>query len=317
MGARHLRAAAALTAVLALVGAAGCGGTGAAATPVGSVAALASDRACVGHRPPAAWKHVVWIWLENHNYDEIVGSRSAPFLNRIARRCGLAENYQGVSHPSLPNYIAATSGDTWGIGDDDPPSAHPLAHASIFGQLDAAGRTWRSYEESMPSACALESSGRYAVKHNPAAYYTGLRGACAGSDVPLGTPSAGRFRSDLRGNRLPSFAFVAPDLCNDMHDCSVATGDAWLQRWVPAILASPAYRAGGTLLVITFDEGEGGGNRVATVVVSPSTRPGTTSSTAFDHYSLLRTTEELLGLPLLGHAADPTTGSMRAAFHLG
>lgn len=243
--------------------------------------------------------------MENESYASLVGNRAAPYLARLSRECGLATNYHAVSHPSLPNYVAATSGDTWGITDDSPPAAHPIARASIFSQVAAARRTWRSYEESMPSRCDLTSSGEYAVKHNPAAYYTGIRAACRRWDVPLGTLQ-----------RLPSFAFVTPNLCHDMHDCPVSAGDAWLARFLPAILASPSYRSGSTAVFITFDEGTDSANHVATLVVSPSTRPGTTSPQRFDHYSLLKTTEQLLGIHrYLARARE--AASMRAAFHLG
>lgn len=266
--------------------------------------------------PPAHWRHVIWIWMENESYNQIVGTAPARYLTQLAQACGIATNYSAVSHPSLPNYIAATSGDTWGIADDDPPSAHPIARPSIFSQVSAAGLTWRSYEESMQSNCALSSAGAYAVKHNPAAYYTSIRAHCRRWDVPMGTPSSGSFASALRGGRLPSFAFVTPNLCDDMHDCSVATGDAWLRRWIPVIIASQSYRSGSTAIFITFDEGTAS-NHVATLVVAPSTPSGTRSATAFDHYSLLKTTEELLGIhEHLAHAADPSTHDMRAAFHL-
>jgi phospholipase C len=248
--------------------------------------------------------------MENEAYQSIIGSRSAPYITQLADACGLATNYQAISHPSLPNYLAATSGDTWGVADDSPPSAHPIAHASIFSQLAAAGLTWRSYEESMPLNCDPSSPGEYAVKHNPAAYYTGITADCQKSDVPFTA-----FASDLHRNRLPAFAFVTPNLCDDMHDCPVANGDAWLHRWVPTIIASPPYRSGSTVLIITFDEGTGGTNQVATVVVSPTTPPGTRSAERFDHYSLLKTTEQLLGIhTYLAHAHGAT--SMRAAFHL-
>lgn len=246
---------------------------------------------CGTSRAPARATHVVWIWMENESYAAVVGSRSAPYLTQLAHECGLATDYEAVSHPSLPNYIAATSGDTWGIADDAPPSAHPVAHASIFSQLIAAGLTWRSYEESMPSNCDRSSSGLYAVKHNPAAYYTGIGKACGQWDVPL--PA---LESALGRNRLPSFAFVTPNLCDDMHDCSVAQGDAWLQRWVPKILGSRGFRSASTVLFITFDEGTDDANHVATLVLSAATPPGTRSARRFDHYSLLKTTEELLGL---------------------
>jgi phospholipase C len=251
--------------------------------------------------------------MENKTFGQVIGSRSAPTMNRLARRCGLAAGYEGVGHPSLPNYIAATSGGTWGIADDGPPAEYAVSQESIFEQLASRGRTWRSYEESMPGRCVLASAALYFVKHNPPAYYPRIRRDCARWDVPL-EPTLSR---DLAHNRLPTFAFVTPNACNDMHDCSVATGDAWLGRWVPRILASRAYRSASTVLVITFDEGEGGSNRVPTIVVSPSTPPGTWSDKPFDHYSLLKTTEDLLGLPLLARAGDPDVSSMRAAFHLG
>jgi phospholipase C len=253
---------------------------------------------------------VIWIWMENESYASIVGSDSAPYLTHLAKSCGLATSYRAASHPSLPNYLAATSGSTWGVADDAAPAAHPIAQASIFGQLAGAGMTWRGYEESMPSNCDLSSSGGYTVRHNPAAYYTGISGQCRKWDVPFGA-----FASDLRRDRLPSFAFVTPNLCDDMHDCPVEHGDSWLHRVVPKILASPAYRSGSTVLFVTFDEGTGSSNQVATVVVSPSVPPGTRSSQPFDHYSLLRTTEELLGLRSYLAGARGAS-SMRAAFHL-
>jgi hypothetical protein len=271
----------------------------------------ASSRGPCGTAPaPAHWKHVIWIWMENHSYQSIVGSPSAPYITHIARECGLASNYEAVSHPSLPNYIAATSGDTWGITDDSPPSAHPIAHVSIFSQLAAAAMTWRSYEESMTSNCDLSSSGKYAVKHNPAAYYPGIRKDCDRWDVPLAALEAA-----LRRNRLPSFALVTPNLCDDMHDCPVAAGDAWLHRWLPKIVASRSYRSASTVVFITFDEGTDSANHVATIVASAATPPGTRSAHRFDHYSLLKTTEQLLGIRAdLAHAHEAT--SMRAAFHL-
>jgi phosphatidylinositol-3-phosphatase len=268
-------------------------------------------------KPPARWHHVIWIWMENKSFDQVVGTASARYLTTLSRECGVATDYAAVSHPSLPNYVAATSGSTWGIADDGSPAAHPVSRPSIFSQVRKTGLTWRSYEESMRSNCELSSSGEYAVKHNPAAYYTGIRTECGSWDVPMGTTVAGAFVSDLRRDRLPAFAFVTPNLCDDMHDCPVATGDAWLRRWIPTIVSSAGYRSGTTVLFLTFDEGTTGSNRVATVVVSPSTRPATTSATPFDHYSLLKTTEQLLGVTgRLAHAGDSSTHGMRSAFDL-
>jgi chitodextrinase len=271
-----------------------------ASGPCGSAAASA----------PATLQHVVWIWMENQSYSSVIGNTSAaPYENQLAGQCGLATNYAGVSHPSLPNYIAATSGSTQGITDDNPPSSHPLGVASIFGQINS-----KSYQESMPSNCALTSSGNYAVKHNPEAYYTPVRTDCNANDMPMGSTSSGAFLNDLTNNSLPAFSFVTPDMCSDTHDCSVATGDAWLKSWVPKLLASPAYQAGQLALFITWDENDGStGNKVPAIVASPYTPAGTTSGTSFNHYSLLRTTEELLGTTnYLGNAAS--AASMRSAF---
>jgi hypothetical protein len=291
---------------LVVVTAAAPGGGGGATGPCGTSTS------------PRTVDHVIWIWMENKPYDSVVGSPAAPFENQLAGSCGLGTNYHGVAHPSLPNYIAATSGDTQGITDDEPPSAHPLAAASIYSQLKAAGKTWRDYEESAPGNCPLASSGTYAVKHDPAAYYTGIRSDCASWDVPLGSTAGGNLLSDLKGGTLPAFSFVTPDLCSDTHDCSVATGDAWLSSWFAQILTSPSYLAGDTVVFVVWDEDDGSAtNHVPLLVVSPSTAPATQAGAFFDHYSLLRTTEQLLGLPPLGHAGDAGTASMLAAFNLG
>jgi phosphatidylinositol-3-phosphatase len=173
----------------------------------------------------------------------------------------------------------------------------------------------------MPSNCDKSDSGEYAVRHNPAVYYTWLSG-CAGHDVPYT-----QLATDLAGNGLPAFSFITPNLIDDMHDGTIAQGDAWLASNLPVILDSSQYRAGTTPVFITWDEGSGGypiedcddtttdtSCRVPTIVISPGTPPGTTSGTFFTHYSLLATTEELLGLPKLGSATSAAT--MIGAFHL-
>jgi phospholipase C len=131
----------------------------------------------------------------------------------------------------------------------------------------------------------------------------------------MGTASSGAFHNDVAAGTLPPFGFVTPNLCNDMHDCSVATGDAYLANLVPTIIAGPDFQNGRLAIVITYDENGGAsGNQVYTSVISPFTAPGTQSATNFTHYSLLRATEEILGVPLLGGASSAT--SMRAAFGL-
>lgn len=269
------------------------------------------------------YQHVIWIWMENHSYSDIIGNTTqAPYINSLAGQCGLATNYHNVSHPSLPNYVAGTSGLAVSslspfTSDCGPSRKCSTSAPSIFGQ----GETWKAYEESMPSNCATSNSGEYAVRHNPPPYYTTLS-ACATNDVP-----STQLATDLKNNTLPAFSFITPNLIDDMHDGTIAQGDSWLSANVPAILASSAYTSGTTALFITWDEGSGGGSgencatnttdnscHVATLVVSPSTAAGSTSATLFNHYSLLGTAEQLLGLPALGQAAS--TSTMTAAFNL-
>ena len=265
-----------------------------------AVARTTSAR-CGTLRAVPSYRHVVWILMENEGYGNINGSPDAPYLNGLAASCGLASNYAAISHPSLPNYIALTSGGTQGITDDGEPSAHRLGAASIFSQL---GGNWRALEESMPTSCDKVTSGDYAARHNPAVYYTDLATTCPKDDVPLRQPL------DLSA----AFTFITPNICDDMHSCPVATGDAWLSRYVPQILNSAPYRTNSTVLFITFDEGTTASNTVPTVVVAPSVPRALRVASAYTHYSLLRTTEQLLKLAPLGAATRAS--SMLAAFHL-
>jgi phospholipase C len=283
-------------------------------------AATVSRGACGRDRqPPRGYRHVIWIWLENQRYENVIGSRYAPYLNSLAAACGLATNYAGVAHPSLPNYIAATSGGTWGITDDAPPASHPLSVPSIYSVLEQSKLTWREYEEDAPGNCQQASAGMFAVKHDPAAYYSNIRASCDRWDVPLGTTTSGNLATALRKDRLPSFAFVTPNICDDMHSCGVGTGDAWLRRWVGTIVASKAYAAGTTALFLVWDESDDltGKNHVPLIVVGPSVRRGTKVSQPFDHYALLKTTLQLLGVGSLpGAAGTAETRSLAPAFGL-
>jgi len=265
------------------------------------------------------YTHVLWIWMENHSYSQIIGSRYAPYINGLAGKCGLATNYHNITHPSLPNYIAATSGLSAlkQFKTDCEPSATCSTNApSIFGQVSS----WKAYEESMPTNCDKTSAQKYAVKHNPPPYYSTLKG-CSSYDVPY-TQLAG----DLAGGTLPAFSFVTPNMTDDMHNGTIAQGDQWLAANVPSILASSAYTSNSLVVVITWDEGAGGstnqcatnttdvGCHVATLVISPSTSPGTRSGNLFNHWSLLGTTETLLKVPMLANAAS--AGSMIPDFNL-
>jgi hypothetical protein len=266
----------------------------------GGAAPISTNQPC-GQSGSTNYTHVVWIMLENVGYP-VIGSPSAPYLNGLAAKCGLATNDLAVSHPSLPNYIALTSGSTQGITDDGEPNTHPLQASSIFSEL---GANWRTYAESMPSPCDQVTSGNYAARHNPAVYYLLVSAACLHNDVPFNLPL----------NLSAAFTMVVPNICDDMHSCPISTGDSWLHKYVPAILASPQYQARSLVLFITFDENDSQStNRVPTVVIAPSVPRGKKVGAAYTHYSLLRTTETLLQIGLLG--ASKTASSMMVPFHL-
>jgi hypothetical protein len=253
--------------------------------------------------------------MENRSYSQVLGSGGgAPRLASYARRCGTATNYDAVTHPSLPNYIAATSGSTHGITSDCDPSSCPVAGRSLYGELARTGAGgWAGYAEDMAQPCDRASYDKYAARHNPAVYYTALRASCLQHDVAMGG-SHGRFARRLAAGHLPAFTFVTPNLCDDGHDCATSTADAWLGYWLGRITSSTLYRAGQTVVFVTWDEGETSSNQVATVVIGPTVPPGDRSRRHFTHYSLLRTTEDLLGVAELG--AAKSASSMRSAFHL-
>ncbi|HSS60113.1 MAG TPA: alkaline phosphatase family protein [Candidatus Limnocylindrales bacterium] len=238
--------------------------------------------------PPA--RHVFVIVMENHSFDQAMTGR---FTASLASKYGVAANDHAVAHPSVPNYLALTSGSTWGVGDD---SYHVLPKSDIGSQLTKAGVTWRAYMEGLGDSGCLRSPVPYDPGHNPFAYYGG---ACPSNVVPL-TALAG----DLAGS-TPRFVWITPDRCHDTHDCKVSVGDDWLRQEVAQITASAAWKAGGVLF-ITWDEDDGSAdNHVLTVVVAQGVSHRS-SSKRYTHYSLLATVEDLLGVGRLGQAANDT-----------
>jgi hypothetical protein len=283
--------------------------------PASGFAAHGRGAPC-GWEKQAGYRHVIWIWMENRSYGQVLGGKGdARHLASYAKACGTATNYDAITHPSLPNYIAATSGSTHGINDDCDPSGCPVTGRSLFSQLDKSGAGWAAYAENMQQPCDQGSYDGYAARHNPAVYYRSIRASCQANDLKMGG-THGRFARHLAAGHLPGFTFITPNLCDDGHDCSTATADSWLGYWLDRITASPIYRAGKTVVFVTWDENDSSAasNQVATVVIGPTVTPGTRSHRHFTHYSLLRTTERLLHVGYLGAAANAR--SMRAAFNL-
>jgi predicted small lipoprotein YifL len=303
-----VRRAARLTAALAALAAAlgACGGA-APGPPLDLPPAARVAR--------SAHSHVVTVVMENRELGDVIGSPDAPYLNRLAKRYGLATASYGIRHPSLPNYLALTSGSTHGI-DSDCTDCH-VAARNVVDQLQAAHRSWKAYLEDMPEPCFTGAfAGGYAKKHNPFAYYDDVvrDPARCRRMVPYT-----RLAVDLRKGALPAYAFVVPNLCDDTHDCDVATGDRFLAHLVPGLLRGLGPHG---VLIVTFDEGTSDagccgtarGGRIATVVAGPDVRRGARDATPVDHYGVLRTTEDALGLPHLGGAAQRRHGSLRGLF---
>ena len=263
---------------------------------------------------PATGHKVLTIIGENHSQSEALAQM--PHLSGWASTYGQATAYKAITHPSLPNYLAIAEGSASGVADDNGPSSHPISGDSVFDQTIAAGRTAKTYAETMPSNCDLSSSGDYAVKHNPWPYNNGAvqRANCKAYDVPMGTYSSGNMIRDVKAGRLPVTGLAVPNLCNDAHDCSLATFDSWLNGWIPKIMAGPDYTSGRLTIVVTFDEDDSSqSNTVAFVVIDPRLH-GKTVTSAADHYSLTRWYDDNAGVPPLRNAA--TAVDLRSAFGL-
>jgi hypothetical protein len=293
---------------------AACGSSGSALpvrVPADSAAALqgpAPARVAV-----AAPAHVAVIVMENKEFNEVIGSRAAPFINGLARRYALARGMYAASHPSLPNYLALTGGSTFGIASDCTECSIG-AGSNLATQLSGAHVSWKAYMEDLPHPCfAGAGAADYAKKHDPFIYYTAVRQdpRLCKQIVPLTQLGA-----DERSSSLPAFVWITPNLCHDMHDCSVATGDRFLSTLVPPLLRSLGP---GGVLFLTWDEGSSdagccrlaSGGHVATIVAGPGARRGAELTRPTDHYSLLQTIEDLFGLGQLRNAACACTPSLK------
>ena len=271
---------------------------------------------------PTAYSSVIWIWFgESDGSNVASNSGFTPYTGALMDRCGIAVDYHNITHPYLPNALGATSGvvDGQAATTDCAPAACPQRQQSLFDQLETDGRQWREFVLAPQGTCA----------DGPAAYYTSVAARCAQWEAPLGTPQNGELHDELVGASLADFTFILPDIAHD----TGAQADQLLSDWIPAISGSSQYRAGKVAVLITWDQGLTDpatgescddhahansvlypGCNVAFIALGPAVGQ-TRSNDYFTHYSLLRTTEELLGISTyLGAAAK--AHSMRAALHL-
>ena len=254
------------------------------------------------------------VVLENHGYGDVIGNASAPNLNALAQHYGLATHSYACCHPSLPNYLDLVAGSTFGITSDCTDCS--VDATTIADQMVSSGRDWRAYMESMPSACyqGASAANLYAKKHDPFMYFAHIRNDTTACNRvrPLGD-----LYTALDAGALPAFTFVTPNLCHDGHDCALRTSDAWVGGFVDRVTGSTWFSGGG-VLILTYDEGTSSdgccqgaaGGHIATWVVAKATLAGARLSTPVDHAGVLRTVEELYGLPLLGAAACACSGDL-------
>ncbi|MFI6726961.1 alkaline phosphatase family protein [Streptomyces sp. R-74717] len=266
-----------------------------AAASIGLWATTGSTAQAAGLPAP---DHVVVVVMENHAYTQVIGASGAPYINNTLKAGGadLTQSF-GLTHPSEPNYYMLFSGSNQGRTDDSCVGVGSLSAPNLASELIAAGKTWASYNETLPSqGSTVCSSGDYAQKHNP---WFGF------SNVPTSTAKTmTQFPADFTA--LPKVSFVVPNLCSDMHDCSVSTGDTWIKNKLGAY--ADWAKTHNSLLVVTFDEDNKlSGNRIPTVFYGQHVTPGSSSGATYNHYNVLRTLEDLAGLTT--HAGNAASAS--------
>lgn len=289
------------------------------APPCGALAGSYNPRA----KP--TYSHVVVLMEENLSYNTWRTTNQAPYSHQLANSCGEEINFHAATHPSQPNYMAATSGVA-------TPFGVMTSNANIFQQLQAAGGTWRNYAEGMSTPCQQRTTTFYKPGHAPAYWYTNLRtpvNTCAKFNVPMSPALDNAIATD----NLPSYSWITPNLCHafawklgcpTVSSRRIAEGDKWLSTMIPRLTALPSYQAGKTLIIITWDEGNTTNPigidctdptvystqthcSIPTFVLSPYIRPGTKDGADHNLYGLLATTEDVMRLPRLGRAIGQTS----------
>jgi hypothetical protein len=247
--------------------------------------------------------HVIVVVLENHSFSQVIGSPSMPYLNSLANAHSLATNYFGNVHPSIGNYFMLTTGQLES-GDDNFTGT--VSDDNIVRALSGAGKSWKAYMESIPSAGYLGGNvGTYLKHHDPFSYFSDVvsNSAQAANIVPFT-----QLQADMAANTLPNFAFIAPNSVDDAHDCpgqastcldsaKLATADTWLKTNIDPLINGPAFA--NSVFIITWDEGDftdltNGGGQVATVLVGTHVKAGFRSTTFYQHQNTLRLVLDLL-----------------------
>lgn len=256
---------------------------------------------------------VLLIVEENHTRAQMV--TGMPYLTRLGKTYMMYTNYTAVSHPSLPNYLAMGFGDTFNITADGQPSKYGQHSLSVFGAAIAAGQTAKVYADDATKKCepTNDPNGYYTVRHTIWPYALDERSLCPLSDVPAGTPQGGPLASDIATETLPNVGVLVPSLRHDAHNpYTMSQADAFLQSWIPQIMAGPDYQHGNLAIAITADEGNTASQNVVMDLIHPSITSPRTYAGPLNHYSLARWLYQMGGATPQRHAADPGVTSVGA-----
>jgi hypothetical protein len=255
--------------------------------------------------------HVFLLVEENHSYSSVIGSLSMPYLNSLASKYGLATQYYANTHPSIGNYFMLTTG---AIITNDDSSCSTITNDNLVRHLLTAGKTWKSYAESLPAVGYTGcGSGAYVKRHNPFAYFSDVAKSSEKNNLVPFT----QFSKDRINGVLPQFSFIVPNLNDDAHNGTLTQADNWLKTNIAPLLATPMFKTGGTgILIIVFDESVDsdtahGGGHIAAVVIGPKVKPGSKTATLYQHQNTLKTLMEALGVktyPGAAASAAPITG---------
>jgi phosphatidylinositol-3-phosphatase len=312
-----------------------------AAVVLGVVVAVTSASASAPRKNLKNFQHVWVVMMENTSDHSLIRNTNAPYTNQLATTVGYAKSYFGVTHPSQPNYVAITSGSTNGVADDND---HVINATNIVDQLDAHGKTWRDYQESLSTcngnklahSCGGPGNQLYERKHNPFVSYTDV---ASSPSRMANVVDLDQLHSDLWSGNAPDYNFIAPNQCHDMHGIAdthanpcdfsnepsiIQLGDTFLKGLVSEITSSPAWN-GNSAIFITWDESDftnsgpfgfgdtsgccdanPGGGHVLGLVLSHSDHTARTSDAAYNHYSVLSTIENGWNLGCLSNTCDTT-----------
>ncbi len=254
--------------------------------------------------------HIVMFMFENKEFGTVIGSPLMPIYNKLAVNYTVLTQYYAVGHPSLPNYIALMGGETFGITSDCTGCF--VNQKSLPDLIEASGRSWKTYQEDMPSPCFVGDSKPYYQKHNPFVYFDSIRTnqtRCEQNVVPFTA-----LQTDINAGALPNFMFISPNICNDAHSCTLDVTDEWLTDQLNALVPALDKTGQTYLIILNWDEGRSSesccglpdkaGGKIPVVLISPLVKNGFQDDTPYTHYSLLKTISASWSLLYLGHAAD-------------